>query len=80
METPEIRIPITVNKKHFEWDRHTITGLEVLELAQEKPEDFRVVIKRKGEDDIPVRDDDHVDLRKEDDRHFRTVQKHSTEG
>ncbi len=76
----EIRIPITVNKDHFVWDRETITGLEVLDLAHEKPEDYRVVIKRKGEDDVPVGIDEKVDLRNEDDRHFRTIPRHSTEG
>ena len=75
-----LRIPITVNKEHFEWDRETITGLEVLDLAHEKPSEFRVVIKRKGEDDVPVGDDQKVDLRNQNDRDFRTVQKHTTEG
>jgi len=81
METKEteIRIEITVNKKPFPWDRKTITGLEVLDLAQESDKEFDVYIKRKGEDD-KIAPDQHVNIEKEDNRHFRTVPKEITEG
>jgi len=74
-----LRIPITVNKEHFEWDRETITGLEVLDLAHEKPDEYVVYIKRTGQDDR-VEPNQSVDIQKENNRHFRTVPKHTTEG
>jgi hypothetical protein len=79
-EREEIRVEISVNKNHLVWDRWTITGLEVLDLAQETPEEYKVYIKRKGRDDDPVGVDQHVDLHEADNRHFRTVQKETTEG
>jgi len=74
-----IRIPIQVNKLHVEWDRETITGLEILDIANEKPADYDVYIVRKGEQDQPVGTDEKVTLTVEN-RHFRTVPKHVTEG
>jgi len=76
----EVRIEIKVNKETFPWDRETITGLEVLDLAHESPDEFRVYIKRKGRDDDPVGVDQRVDLRDPENRHFRTVPKETTEG
>jgi hypothetical protein len=80
VEHHEKLIPIVVNKDHFEWDRKTITGLEVLDLAHETPAEFRVFIKRKGRDDDPVGPEQHVDLSDPENRHFRTVPKETTEG
>jgi hypothetical protein len=75
----DFRVEITVNKKPFPWDRKTISGLEVLDLAQESEKEFDVYVKRKGEDD-KVAPEQHVDVGKEDNRHFRTVPKEITEG
>ena len=75
-----LRIPIVVNKDHFEWDRPTISGLEVLDLAHESPDEYQVFIKRQGRDDDPVGPDQRVDLLKPENRHFRTIPKETTEG
>ncbi len=75
----EFHIEITVNKKPYPWDLETISGLEVLDLAQESDKEFDVYIKRKGEDEL-VAPERRVDLRDPENRHFRTVPKHSTEG
>jgi len=81
VETNEtkIRIEITVNKRSFPWDRDTVTGLEVLDLARESEKEFDVYIKRKG-DDEKVAPDHRVDVRDPENRHFRTVPKEITEG
>jgi hypothetical protein len=75
-----VHIEITVNKEPFTWHEETITGNDVLNLAKETADKFDVYIKRKGHEDILVQPTQIVDLREEDNRHFRTVPKEITEG
>lgn len=78
-DAAELRIEITVNREKFPWDRKTITGLEVLDLAHETADAFLVYLKRPGEDEL-VPPDRKVDVENTDNRGFRTVSKHINEG
>lgn len=76
----KVHIEITVNKQPFTWHEETITGNDVLKLVNESADEFLVYIKRKGHEDVLVAPTQIVDLREEDNRHFRTVPKEITEG
>ena len=70
---------ISVNKTHFKWESGLITGRQVRDLVHED-ERYKVYIKVKHGDDIPVPDDTAVDLKDEENRHFLTIARITTEG
>ena len=76
----KVQIEISVNKVPFTWHEEIISGNSVLKLAKETSDQYLVYIKRKGHEDILVEPNQNVDLREEDNRHFRTVPKEITEG
>lgn len=78
-QTHEHQYQIQIGREHFTWPSEFITAREVLGLVHEDPNEFYVVIKAKGEED-PLPLDQPVDLKIAENRHFRTIPKHTTEG
>ena len=70
---------ISVDRKPFKWGERYITGAQVRGLVHEGA-DYAVYIKRPHGEDIPVGDDEQIDLEKPDNRHFLTIKKKTTEG
>ncbi len=71
---------IFIDRKKYDWSENTITGLQIKELARVDAANYNVWQDVAGPEDIPVADDQSVDLTKPGAEKFFTGKKTSTEG
>ena len=71
---------IFIDRKKYDWDQPTITGLQIKKLAGVDVDNYNVWQDVPGPEDIPVADDFEVDLTTPGVEKFFTGKKTSTEG
>ncbi len=71
---------IIVDQKQHEWPKPSITGLEIKELAGVDPNTYDAWQDVPGPEDVPIKNDDSVDLDKPGEKRFFTGKKTTTEG
>lgn len=73
-------VHIFIDRKKYDWDQATITGLQIKNLAGVDAATYNVWQDVAGPEDIPIADDFSVDLTLPGVEKFFTGKKTSTEG
>lgn len=71
---------IFIDRKKYDWDKDTITGLQIKNLAGVDVTKYNVWQDVPGPEDLPIADDQSVDLTAPGVEKFFTGKKTSTEG
>lgn len=71
---------IFIDRKKYDWDKDTITGLQIKNLAGVDVTNYNVWQDVPGPEDLPIADDQSVDLTQPGVEKFFTGKKTSTEG
>lgn len=71
---------IFIDRKKYDWDKDTITGLQIKNLAGVDVAKYNVWQDVPGPEDLPIADDQSVDLTAPGVEKFFTGKKTSTEG
>ena len=71
---------IFIDRKKYDWDQDTITGLQIKNLAGVDVANYNVWQDVPGPEDLPIADDQSVDLTAPGVEKFFTGKKTSTEG